>query len=221
MNIKINQKIELHYEVSGKGPNLVLLHGNGEDLHIFDALVSNLEKSFTVYALDSRDHGKSTKISERYNYNDLAEDIHLFIEKLNLKEVTILGFSDGGIIALLLGIRQERYLSKLISLSPNLSPKDWKKKPLDDLTKQFNETKDPAFYLMLNEPNIDPEDLKKINVPTLVTAGEHDLFYRSMYQTIEKKIPVAELQVLKGEDHSSYIIDTDKMAEPFRSFIQN
>ncbi|WP_225744465.1 alpha/beta fold hydrolase [Marinilactibacillus sp. Marseille-P9653] len=219
MKIKISQTIQLNYEVTGTGPNVILLHGNGEDLHIFDALVSRLKASFTVYAVDSRDHGKSTQTNEPFNYNDLTEDIHLFIQKLQLEEVTILGFSDGGIIALLLGIRQERYLRKLISLSPNLSPKDWKKAPLMKIQERYRETKDPMFHMMLNEPNIDPKELKNIVVPTLITAGEHDLFYRSMYRTIEKRIPEAELQILKGEDHSSYIIDTDKMAEAFRSFI--
>lgn len=220
MKIKINQAIELNYEVTGTGPNVILLHGNGEDLHIFDALVSQLNKSFTVYAVDSRDHGKSTQTNETFNYQDLTEDIHQFIQKLQLENVTVLGFSDGGIIALLLGIRQERYLDKLISLSPNLSPKDWKEAPLTEIQKQYKETKDPMFYLMLNEPNIEPKELKNILVPTLVTAGEHDLFYRSMYRTIEKHIPEAELHILEGEDHSSYIIDTDKMADVFSAFIR-
>ncbi|WP_080146972.1 alpha/beta fold hydrolase [Marinilactibacillus piezotolerans] len=219
MKLNINDQTTLHYEVSGKGPNLILLHGNGEDHHIFDVLAEQLKERFTIYAVDSRDHGQSSKSSAPYNYEDLSEDIHQFIEQLGLTDVTILGFSDGGIMALILGIRQETYLSKLISLSPNLSPKDWKQKPLRYLEKKYLETKDPAYYMMLNEPNIDPESLRNIQVPTLVIAGEHDLFYRSMYRTIEKKIPNAELMILENEDHSSYIIDNDMLAETVSDFI--
>ncbi|WP_208560591.1 alpha/beta fold hydrolase [Marinilactibacillus kalidii] len=219
MECTINKQLTVHYDVSGKGPNLILLHGNGEDHHIFDKVVTKLTDRFTVYAVDSRDHGKSTKVTDAYTYEDMTEDIHQFIEQLGLTNVSILGFSDGGIIALLLGIRQEKYLMKLISLSPNLSPKDWKRKPLKYLEKKYEETKDPAFYMMLNEPNIDPARLTDIQVPTLVTAGEHDLFYRSMYRTIEKKIPDAELMILKGEDHSSYIIDNDGLAQTVKDFI--
>ena len=53
--------VRLHDEVSGKGPAVVLLHGNGADLHFFDALTALLEPRYTVYRQDSRRHGKSEK----------------------------------------------------------------------------------------------------------------------------------------------------------------
>lgn len=220
MQVKITEKITLNVEVSGQGPSMVLLHGNGEDHHIFDTLAKKLRQHFTLYAVDSRDHGESTKTGTIFNYDDMAEDIHLLIQQLKLEKVNIIGFSDGGIIALLLGIRQETYLNKIASLSPNLSPKDWKKEPLRYLEQKYKETRDPAFYLMLNEPNIDPEALKNIQIPSLITAGEKDLFYRSMYKTIEKKIPDATLKIIEGHDHSSYIIDSDLLSADFIHFFE-
>lgn len=53
--------VRLHDEVSGQGPTVVLLHGNGANLHFFDALTDLLEPWYTVYRLDSRRHGKSEK----------------------------------------------------------------------------------------------------------------------------------------------------------------
>lgn len=220
MEIKITDKVTLHYEVKGQGLAMLLIHGNGEDHHIFDVLSEKLEKEFTVYAIDSRDHGQSTKTGESFDYHDMTEDIHLFIEKLGLTNVNIIGFSDGGIIALLLGMRQEHYLNKIASLSPNLSPKDFKKKPLQDLQEEYKKTKDPAIYMMLNEPNIKPEELREIQIPSFITAGEKDLFYRSMYRTIEKQIPIAELKIIEGHDHSSYIIENDLLYEDFISFFK-
>ncbi|MFL2119211.1 alpha/beta fold hydrolase [Marinilactibacillus psychrotolerans] len=221
MQVKITEKITLNVEVSGHGPAMLLLHGNGEDHHIFDTIAEKLQQHFTLYAVDSREHGSRTKTGITFNYEDMAEDIHLLINQLGLKEVNIVGFSDGGIIAILLGIRQEAYLNKIASLSPNLSPKDWKKKPLQYLEQKYKESKDPAFYLMLNEPNIDPEALKKIQIPSLITAGENDLFYRSMYRTIENQIPDATLKIIKGHDHSSYIIDTDLLYNDFIQFVED
>ncbi|SFK50497.1 alpha/beta hydrolase fold [Marinilactibacillus piezotolerans] len=220
MLVNIRNGMDLNVEISGQGPPMLLLHGNGEDHHIFDTIAEKLQQQFTLYAVDSREHGKSTKTGTTFNYDDMAEDIHLLINQLGLKEVNIVGFSDGGIIALLLGIRQEVYLNKIASLSPNLSPKDWKKKPLRYLEQKYKETRDPAFYLMLNEPNIDPEALKNIQIPSLITAGEKDLFYRSMYKTIEKKIPDAILKIIEGHDHSSYIIDSDLLSADFIHFFE-
>lgn len=220
MEINITNEVTLYYEVKGQGPAMLMIHGNGEDHHIFDALSEKLEKKYTVYVIDSRDHGQSTKTGESFDYNDMTEDIHLFIEKLGLTEVNITGFSDGGIIALLLGMRQETYLNKIASLSPNLSPKDFKKKPLQDLEEEYKETKDPAIYMMMNEPNIKPEELRKIQVPSFVTAGENDVFYRSMYRTIERQIPNAELKIIEGHDHSSYIIENDLLYDDFVTFFK-
>ncbi len=81
MEINVNN-ITLNYLVKGNGNPLILLHGNGEDLQIFDKLVSKLEKQFTVYAIDSRNHGGSTR-TEDFTYEAMAEDIHQFIENWN------------------------------------------------------------------------------------------------------------------------------------------
>lgn len=220
MEINITDKVTLHYEVKGQGPAMLLVHGNGEDHHIFDVLSEKLEKEFTVYAIDSRDHGQSTKTGESFDYSDMTEDVHLFIEKLGLTIVNIIGFSDGGIIALLLGMRQEPYLNKIASLSPNLSPKDFKKKPLRDLEEEYKKTQDPAVYMMLSEPNIKPEELRKIQVPSFITAGENDVFYRSMYRTIKTEIPNAELKIIEGHDHSSYIIENDLLYDDLIMFFK-
>ena len=95
--------------VIGKGRPIVLVHGNGEDHHLFDTEIRQLaEAGFTVYAPDSRGHGKSTLVSDEpvteYHYADMAEDIYQFIKELGLKKPALYGHSDGGIIALLLEI---------------------------------------------------------------------------------------------------------------------
>ena len=70
--------VRLHDEVSGKGPAVVLLHGNGADLHFFDALTALLEPRYTVYRLDSRRHGKEI------SYDLMAQDTAAFIQALGL-----------------------------------------------------------------------------------------------------------------------------------------
>ena len=85
MNIKVNG-ITLEYSKEGTGEPLILLHGNGEDHHIFDKLAEKLKEKFTVYAIDSRNHGKSS-MTDDYSYETMAEDIFSFINALELGRI--------------------------------------------------------------------------------------------------------------------------------------
>ena len=100
MKISVNG-IALHYEKSGEGRPLILLHGNGETHAIFDKALPLLAARFTVYAIDSRGHGESEG-ADAYHYADMKEDVRCFIQELKLEKPVLYGFSDGGIIGLLL-----------------------------------------------------------------------------------------------------------------------
>ena len=82
MKINANQ-VELNYEVYGQGEPLILLHGNQEDMHIFDELIQSIKDEFTIYAID-RNHGKSSK-SIHFSYDDLTQDVYQFIRALKNK----------------------------------------------------------------------------------------------------------------------------------------
>ena len=91
--------VRLHDEVSGQGPTVVLLHGNGADLHFFDALTALLEPRYTVYRLDSRRHGKSEKTKE-ISYDLMAQDTAAFIQALGLSRRTALYSARRGVYQL-------------------------------------------------------------------------------------------------------------------------
>ena len=90
--------IDLYVEIRGEGTPLVALHGNGEDHSTFDVLGDALQETFTLYAFDTRGHGKSTMVEE-YHYADMAEDIAQALMELFAEPVDVIGFSDGGVIA--------------------------------------------------------------------------------------------------------------------------
>ncbi len=152
MKITVNN-VTLNYIEKGKGKPLIMLHGNGEDLQIFDKLIDKLQKHFTVYAIDSRNHGESTKTAD-YTYETMAEDIHQFIEKLELKDVSVIGFSDGAIISLLLTLKYPQILEKMVLLGVNLKPTDFKSDIYNSIIEEYEKTKDPLFKMMLEQPNI-------------------------------------------------------------------
>ena len=102
MNVQVNGVI-LYYEKQGSGPPLVLLHGNGEDGRIFDRTAEVLAPHYTVYTIDSRCHGKSSR-NVPLSYDLMAADVLAFSKALKLEKPVICGFSDGGIGASLPGV---------------------------------------------------------------------------------------------------------------------
>ncbi|MBR3410343.1 MAG: alpha/beta hydrolase, partial [Candidatus Methanomethylophilaceae archaeon] len=76
--------VRIHYEAVGEGRPLILVHGNGEDMSIFDVAVEELKDFFTVITVDSRGHGLSQRVDELH-YADMAEDLHCLIEHLELE----------------------------------------------------------------------------------------------------------------------------------------
>lgn len=218
MNIDVNN-ITLNYNKRGNGNPVILLHGNGEDNSIFDKLTDKLKQHYTVYCIDSRNHGKSSKTND-YSYEAMAEDIRCFIEKLQLTNVSLIGFSDGAIVGLLLALQHGSIINKLVLLGVNLQPSDFKKSIYNYMLQEYKENKDPLIKLMLEQPNINLRELKNINIPTLIIGGEHDIFYRQKFRDIAKAIPHSQLMILKGHDHSSYITNEDVLYPDLLAFLK-
>lgn len=216
MKIQVNN-VELFYEKMGKGAPLILLHGNGEGHQTFKTLMEALKDSFTIYAIDSRNHGQS-EVTDNYSYQTMADDVTAFIETLNLKEVRILGFSDGGIIALLMAMNPQVPLHSIAVLGANMSSADFKPEILESIQKGYQENPNPLLKLMLEEPNMTNEDLAKITIPVFVFQGEDDIYKAEAAENIAKGIMNTQSKVMLGHNHSSYIEQNDIIAEDVRKF---
>ncbi len=216
MKIEINN-IELYYHQAGQGDPLILLHGNGEDHHIFDQLSQKLQNHFTVYAIDSRNHGASSKTTD-YDYATMVEDLYLFIDALKLQKVNIIGFSDGAIISLMLAITHSNTINKMALLGVNLNPKDFTTESYHFVEKMYKETQDPLFKLMLEQPNLKLEDIKDVIVPTLVIGAEKDIYKPELFTNIARTMPNAKLMIMPEHDHASYIVGQDILYSDLLSF---
>ena len=217
MYIHINRQI-LFYKKTGEGSPILLLHGNGEDHTIFDALIPQLEQSHTVYAIDSRGHGASNP-TEDYHYSGMAEDIKELITSLEIDSPIIYGFSDGGIIGLLIALHYPGLISRLIISGANLNPHGMKWTFLHKIKQNYKKSGSPLDRLMLDEPDIDPNALSQIQIPVLVLAGSSDIVKPAHTKLIAEKIPYSQLQIIEGEDHGSYIIHSSRLYPYIRDFI--
>lgn len=93
--------IELFYEEMGSGEPLILLHGNGEDHTIFNKIADYFSGKYRVISIDTRGHGESPMGEEPFSLYQFAEDLNDFMDEHNIEKANILGFSDGGNIALI------------------------------------------------------------------------------------------------------------------------
>lgn len=217
MKIKVNG-VELYYEKYGTGKPIILIHGNQESHEIFDKLINKLKNNYEVFAIDSRCHGQSEN-SKEISYNLMSDDIIQFIKKLNINTPILYGFSDGGIVGLLVAIKEPNLLSNLIISGANINTNVFTAFDLI-LTKLFYFfTKSKYIKMMLDEPNIPIEDLQKIIIPVHVLAGEKDVIKLEHTQLIANNIKNSTLEIIKNENHGSYIIHSEKLYEIIKKYL--
>ena len=209
--------IKMYYEVHGIGRPLIMVHGNSEDHSIFYDSRVLLSRHFTVYTVDSRGHGHSTRVEELH-YSDMAEDMIAFMDQLDLRDVVFYGFSDGGIIGLLAAARCDRITSLIVS-GANLTPRGVKPWLRLMLRCMYLFRRDPKVRLMLREPDIPDSLLKSISARTLVLAGGKDLVVEKETRRIAAVIPGAKLNILPGEGHGTYIVHSERIGKLISDFL--
>lgn len=217
MYIQLNSQI-IRYEKTGEGTPVILIHGNKGDLHTFDGLAETMSKDHTVYAMDSRGHGESATPKE-YHYADMANDVINLINALDIEKPYLVGFSDGGIIAILVAIKASSLLSGIVCCGANLTPAGIHHKDLRDMKKDYKKTNDPKTLLMITEPDISTAQLKTISVPAMIIAGEYDCIKEKETRKIAENIKNSKLEILPGENHFSYILGTDKLYKHISGFL--
>jgi pimeloyl-ACP methyl ester carboxylesterase len=108
----------LRYIKTGKGPTVVLLHTLRTQLDLFEKIVAELSNHVTVYALDYPGHGYSAIPKARYDAAFFTETVEGFLEKLDLRDVTVAGVSIGGSVALIIAARRNPRVARVIAINP-------------------------------------------------------------------------------------------------------
>lgn len=187
----------------GEGEPLLLLHGNGEDHTYFEHQMEYFSKMYRVIALDTRGHGKSERGNKPFTIVQFAQDLYDFLEEQKIEKAHILGFSDGGNIALTLALNHPEKVNKLILNGANLFPGGVKKIfqiPIEiEYRLTRNQKKKDLLGLMVKEPNIHPEELHSLFVPTLVIAGKKDVIQDKHTRLIAQSLPNAQLEIMDGD----------------------
>lgn len=109
--------MKIRYIKTGAGPNLLLLHTLRTQLDIFQRMVAELSRDFTVYALDYPGHGFSEIVKTDYVPELFVDCVEGFMQKLNLENATLAGVSIGGTIPLLIAAKQNARVRKVIAIN--------------------------------------------------------------------------------------------------------
>ena len=202
--------IKHHYIELGAGFPLILLHGNGEDGSYFVHQMEPFAQHFRVIAVDTRGHGETPRGDAPFTIRQFAEDLYGFLNRLGIDKAHILGFSDGGNIAMVFAMTHPDLVEKLVLDGANLDAKGVKAKiqiPIEigyRIANLFAKKKPEArkkaelLGLMVNDPNIKPEELATIQCSTLVVAGDKDMIKDEHTRLIARSIPGAQLTILPG-----------------------
>lgn len=212
MNIKVNG-VNLFYETYGKGKELILLHGNEESHEIFLPLINELKKEYKIYAIDSRNHGKS-ELTTIFDYDIMADDINAFIKALNIINPHLIGFSDGGILGLKL-LLSDIKLDKIILMGVNTKVDGL----LDSFINDYKDDMSPYNQMMFNQKEITKEELNKINNETLLIFGDNDLIKDEHQKYINENIENSKLVILKDHNHFSYLDDITESVKIIKKFL--
>ena len=199
------------YTERGRGEAFILLHGNGENSEYFRNQIDEFAKSWHVYAIDTRGHGKTPRGDRPFTIRQFADDLLCFMDEHQIEKAHLLGFSDGGNIALVFAIQYPERVGRLILNGANLFPGGVKRSvqiPIEigyRIAKLFSGRSDAArsnaqmLGLMVNDPNVRPEELRKIRAKTLVIAGTKDMIRESHTRLIAEHIPDSQLVLINGD----------------------
>jgi len=212
----VHDGVKLYYEVYGSGEPLLLIHPNGTSIAAMKPQIEYFRKNHQVIAMDTRDHGKSGDSPGPLTYEKMAADLAALLDLLKVPPVNVIGWSDGAIEALLLGMQYPAKVKKIAATGANLNPSTeaiypetialvkemLAGVPAADRNKPEIKRMIRTTQLMLDQPHIDVRKLSAIQAPTLIMAGDHDLIRDEHTLDMFHHIPNSQLAIFPDAAHT-------------------
>ncbi len=209
--------IKMYCEIYGSGMPLLMIHGNDGSIESFANNIPYFSKKYKVLIVDSRAQGKTKDEADSLSFEMMADDEAALLEALRIDSAYVIGWSDGGINAILLAMRHPEKVIKLAATGANLWPDStaivpsvWmgEKDDYDSLkdakpetAKEKNDMK--LFLLDWEQPNITLSSLKSIHCPALIIGGDHDLISTAHTTLISQNIPRGKLWIVPNSGHAT------------------
>lgn len=222
-----------YFPADPQAPTLILLHGNGEDHTYFVKQIPAFSPHFRLVLMDTRGQGQSTGGDGELNFSVFAADLLALMDHLQIAKAHLLGFSDGGNLALTFALAHPERVQSLILNGANLEPGGVKLStqlpivlgygccrllsPFSHKARQNG----ALLGLMANHPHIPSQALAALTMPALVIVGERDMIRDRHSQLIARSLPNAQFVRIPGGDHFCAAKCPEVFNHAVLSFLQN
>lgn len=211
--------VKLYYAIFGEGAPVILLHGGAGHGDHWANQVPALAEKFKVIVVDSRGHGRSTRDDTPLSYRLMADDVLALMDALELEQAALVGWSDGGAVALDVTLRHPERVSKLVAYGTNYNltgmrsgggatfsayfarcAADYAK--LSPTPKGYSGLLQALRPMWRTQPNYTSQEIAGIKVPTLVLDGDHDEIIRQEHvKEMARLIGGAKLVLIPDSSH--------------------
>ncbi|MBB3386500.1 alpha/beta fold hydrolase [Rhizobium sp. WW22] len=221
--------IKMYYAEYGAGDPILFIHGGLGNADVWGAQVADFARDHLVIVADSRGHGRSTRSEKPFGYDLMTSDYVALLDYLKVGKVTLVGWSDGGIIGIDMAMKHPEKLTRVIAQAANVTTDGVKPDVMSNKT--FNDYINVAgeYYKKLSptpneyeafvnqisqmwatQPAWTAADLGKITVPVTLAIGDHDEAVKLDHtEMMAKEIPGAKLVILKDASHFAMLQDPE------------
>lgn len=232
---------KIHYTSYGRGDALLFLHGGLAFSDYWANQVKPFAKNYRVILIDSRGHGRSTSDDKQITYERMEKDIIAVLDQLGIQKASVVGWSDGGIIALVMGINHPERISGIFALAANMNPTGIK--PDDAAHPRFEAyakrsaleytqvsptpTKYSQFAAAVgrmwdNEPDYTASQLSSIYAPTVIAVGANDEAIEPEHSAyLARTIPNAHLVIFPNLGHFSFLQKPELVNSAIADFLKH
>lgn len=239
---------DIYYEVQGNlnEPAIVFLHGGFEDIEIFNSIVPFFEKDYCLIGIDSRGQGRSTLGTVLLTYEQIQQDVTAVLSHLQLNRFSMIGHSDGGIVALRLAAENKFEFEKLITIGARwalkandparnicaeVTPEMWRNMFPDQYEKYQQLNPAPDFVKIINalvtmwlDTSIKGhpcETVGQIKAPLLVIRGDEDILVsRENAFELANRVDKAILYNVPFAGHVTHVDRPEWIASAIRVFLK-
>ncbi|KAK9366109.1 Alpha/Beta hydrolase protein [Lipomyces kononenkoae] len=227
------------YATYGSGLPVILLHGGlGHSGNWGYQVAALVKRGYLAVVVDSRGHGRSTRDERPFTYELMAADVLTVMNFLQIEQAAFVGWSDGAVIAMIVGIKAPERVFGVFFFGCNMDPSGTKEVEFTPVMKrcferhardyaqlsftpeQFDEFVEAVSEMMRTEPNYTAEELEDICVPVAIVQSEHDEFIKPEHaEYLAATIPNAEYIKLFGVSHFAPLQRPEKFNSVILEFL--
>jgi pimeloyl-ACP methyl ester carboxylesterase len=223
----------------GGGEPVLLLHGGLSDSELMlDSIEPAIGGRFRLLAFDRRGHGRTKDTDAAFHYDEMASETVEVIEKLVAGPAHLVGWSDGGIVSLVVALRRPDLVRSLVLVGTNyhfdgMVPMDPGSGSIPEILRARYAERSPdgvehlplvlqkSFAMFATEPTFTTQDLRKITARALVLVGDDDLMTLGHTASLYEALPAGQLAVVPGSSHGVLFEKPEIAGRLIRDFLSS